>query len=280
MNLGDVVKWMDFTITISLQLISIYYIIQICRGKVVAKIFKNMVLIMLFVTLVHTTINLTLLFNFVQYYQRLAGVFAMTTIYLICLFNIQIIKVFAILNSNITPRKLFAWAIVVTILFIVSVAPQSIELLYFASEPPAVLGKLNGYASTGYTVFAILYDISQGIYLVYLVFINKKKKGIKAFQILQGLVLSMLGLGIMDCFGIVVYSAAIFIPALSQLSVSIVIFSETYTGIHAVLMIHVFKLLKEFTFIDTNTTASKKQDGTAKAATKKKRSMMGASNQQ
>ncbi|KAJ3251349.1 hypothetical protein HK103_002438, partial [Boothiomyces macroporosus] len=278
MNISDLAKWIVFSITVGLQIVSVYYIVQIYRGKVVAKVFKIKVLIMLFVTLAHTTINLTLLFNFVVYLQRVTAVLAISTIYLICLFNVQIIKVFAILNSNITPTKLFVWSVTVTIIYLLAVAPQSIELLY-VGDAPLILSKINGYSSTGYTVFAILYDFTQGAYLVFLVFANKKKKGIKAFQILQSLVLTMLGLGLMDCFGIVIYASALFIPAFKDLSVIMVIFSETYTGIHAVTMIHVFKLLKDFTFIDTSATASKKQDATAKV-TKKKKSMMGASNQQ
>ncbi|KAJ3269158.1 hypothetical protein HDV01_001738 [Terramyces sp. JEL0728] len=278
MNTPEIIKWLVFGITVGLQIISVYFVIQIGRGKVIAKIFRTMVLVMLFVTLVHTTINIKLLFNFVEYLQKISGVFALATVYLICLFNIQIIQVFAILNSSITPKKLFAWAIFVTVLFIVCVAAQVIGLFYIGPTP-ALLRKLNSYSSTGYTVFAILYDVGQGIYLVYLVSTNKKKKGAQAMKILQSLVLSMIGLAVMDCFGIVIYAAAVFIPSLNDIAATIVVFSETYTGIHAVSMIHIFKLLKDFTFIDTNTSVSKKQDLTAKA-TKKKKSMLGVSSQQ
>ncbi|KAJ3308422.1 hypothetical protein HDV04_001242 [Boothiomyces sp. JEL0838] len=243
-------------ITATLLAVCIILFFKAVLGKLVSPTFKTKVLIILIITIVQSSIIIYNIQNDYQSYTaRIPGFLAQCTEFMICLFNIHILQVFSLLNPNITTKKLMVWKIFVTVLFVLSIIPQVWMLSVIdANQIPFVIFYWNGYSSTAFTVFSVLYDNIQGLYLIYLVLKNKKKKGKEVVRILNGLVTSLIVLAVMDWFGVIVYSGAIFIPAIYNsydLASAIVTFVETYTGIHGVLIIYLLKQLTDFTFADS-----------------------------
>ncbi|KAJ3269157.1 hypothetical protein HDV01_001735 [Terramyces sp. JEL0728] len=237
---------------------------DVLRGRLISPTFKPKVLAILMITIPQTVFIMYNIFDdYHSYVQRIPGILAECTEYLICLFNIHILQVFAILNPNITEKKLLGWKAIVTIFFIGSIALQLyiILFIYTSGVSPGIL-EFNGWVSTAFTVFSVLYDNLQGLYLIYLVLKTKKRRGTDTAKVLQGLMLSLIFLALMDWFGIASFLAALLIPAIYDnvlLYNSMITFAETYAGIHGVFMVYIFKQLTEFTFVDNRRVAFKEQ---------------------
>ncbi|KAJ3308181.1 hypothetical protein HDV04_001626, partial [Boothiomyces sp. JEL0838] len=193
--------------------------------------------------------------NYSSQILRIPGILAEVAEYLICLLNIHILQVFSVLNSNLTEQKLFVWKIIVTVFFIVSVSIQLwiLVALYTTGIAQAVLD-LNGWICSIYTIFAVLYDNIQGIYLIILIWKNKKRRGAETAKVLHRLMLTLICLAAMDWLGVVEFLATILFQSISNdilLYNSMMSFAELYTCIHGVSMIYLFKQLTDFTFVDT-----------------------------
>ncbi|KAJ3317479.1 hypothetical protein HDV06_001533 [Boothiomyces sp. JEL0866] len=201
--------------------------------------------------------------DYQSYISRLSSFLAQLTIYMICLFNIHILQVFSLLNPKITKRMIVIWTVIVTLIAFSAMwsAVYMICVLNFDDMPHSVI-KFNTISSTAFTVFAVLYDNIQGGYLIYLVMINKKKKGSEMTKVLNGLVTSLIIVSLMDWFGILVFSIAVFIPSVKydyELYNGFLTFADTYTGIHGSVMIYVFKQLTELTFVESRCQPKKKE---------------------
>lgn len=270
MEIQVAVKWTVFAITLALLVVAIYLIPQIVYKNLVAPIFRVKILIILLITLGHTSLNVyNIIMEYGSYVSRWASFLAQVTIYVICLFNVHILQVFSLLNPNITQSMITVWTIVVSLIAF-SAIWSSIWTLGFLnySYIPNVIIKYNTLSSTAFTVFAVLYDNIQGAYLIYLVLINKKKRGAELSKVLNGLVTSLIVVSLMDWFGIAIFSIATFIPSVNsdmELYNSFLIFADTYTGIHGSAMIYVFKQLTEFTFVDSKIQPKKKEPSSKKA---------------
>ncbi|KAJ3317475.1 hypothetical protein HDV06_001529, partial [Boothiomyces sp. JEL0866] len=158
-------------------------------------------------------------------------------------------------------KKLLAWRVFITALFLVMMIPQmwTLFIIDYFEIPPLVL-YLNNFTSSIFTIFSILYDNIQGLYLIYLVQSKKKHMGDKATKILNHLVISLVCLSIMDWIGFAIFAIGLFIPAIVDnyiLFLSLITFADSYTGIHAVAMIFVLKLLTDFTFVEKKSRLDK-----------------------
>ncbi|KAJ3269154.1 ddb1 and cul4 associated factor 7 [Terramyces sp. JEL0728] len=274
METAIVIKWTVFTITVALLVTAIYLIPQILYKNLVAPIFRPKILLILVITIGHTSLNVyNLPSGYVNYVCRFADALAQICVFMITLFNIHILQVFSLLNPNITRRKLLVWLVIVSILFICTFTSTLWHICVLdVSNIPAFVAEYNVISSAAFTVFAVLYDNIQGAYLIYLVLINKKKKGAEIQKVLNGLVISLVVLSLMDWFGVIIFAIAEFIPSVRgnfDLYSALLVFADTYTGIHGTVMIYVFKQLTEFTFVDSKCRPQKKEAPSSKKATAK-----------
>ncbi|KAJ3317476.1 hypothetical protein HDV06_001530 [Boothiomyces sp. JEL0866] len=255
MDAAILVKWLVFSATLGLLIVSLYLIALILKGKFISASFKPKVLAILLVTIPQTIfIMYNIIDNYNSHIQRFPAILAEIAEYLECLFNIHILQVFSVLNPNITNEKLYIWKIFVTLVFMGSISVQLwiIICIYTIGISKLVLD-LNGWISTACTVFAVIYDNIQGIYLIYLVLKNKKRRGPETAKVLHRLMLSFLSLAVMDWLGVIEFLSAILFTTISEnvlLYNSMLSFAELYTCIHGVFMIYIFKQLTDFTFVD------------------------------
>ncbi|KAJ3308180.1 hypothetical protein HDV04_001625 [Boothiomyces sp. JEL0838] len=262
MQTSNLIKWIVFGFTVTLFFISAITIRYVLIKKLLSPAFKPKVLILLIVLCFCAVLNCWNIVNgFVTYQGRLANILSICTLFIICLFNIHILEVFSILNPNITEFKIRIWKIIVALLFVVMGITQvwTICVLDY-SQIPDFVNYYNNFTSTISTVFTILYDNLQGIYLISLVQSRKKHMSDDVRKVMGRVVISLACLSLMDWVGFLIFAAAIFIPAIAQdetLYCSIITFAETYIGIHALGMIFVFKQLTEFLFVDKKPTKDK-----------------------
>ncbi|KAJ3317478.1 hypothetical protein HDV06_001532 [Boothiomyces sp. JEL0866] len=263
MSDSDTLKWIVFSITLALLIGAVCLTTVIAKGKLVARTFRIKVWIILTVTIVQTGCNVySIIDGTNSAVSRFPGSLAQWTIFFICFFNIHILQVFSVLNPKITKAKL-AISRVAIILFY---APTAITQPWYwvnadVSNIPKTIAIVNNYGVIGFSVFAVFYDNIQGFYLIYLVLKNKKKKGNEFKKVLNVLVISFAILCLMDWIAVIMFACATYIPAISKnqpIYHNLMMLTDTYTGIHGTFMIYIFKLLTDFTFVDSKRYKIKK----------------------
>ncbi|KAJ3318555.1 hypothetical protein HDV06_000383 [Boothiomyces sp. JEL0866] len=147
--------------------------------------------------------------------------------------------IFSVLNENITENKIRVWTGVVTLLYL-GCSVWEIAKLFYGDKVPTILTTMNNIGT----------DNLQTLYLISLIYRSKKKRGAKTQSIHKELVVIMAFISVCDWFGILLYAYAVRLGQSNGLYLYICMAVETYTQIHGLMMIIIFKKLKELTFVD------------------------------
>ncbi|KAJ3269155.1 hypothetical protein HDV01_001733 [Terramyces sp. JEL0728] len=280
MNNTDTLQWIVFTLTLALLTASLYLLTVIARGKLVSPTFRTKVWIILLISILQASCNIYAMIDGTNsVISRLPGSLAQWTVFFICFFNIHILQVFSVLNTKITKTNLLVGKIVIILLYLPTAFTQP---WYWANadetDIPNLVLTFNAYGVLGFSVFAVLYDNIQGYYLIYLVLKSKKKKGKEVKRTLNILVICIAILSLMDWIAVGMFACASYIPSISNnqsVFQNIMKLTDTYTGVHGIFMTYVFKLLTDFTLVDSRRYQIKKSKERRTNPTQREKSNIG-----
>ncbi|KAJ3316676.1 hypothetical protein HDV06_003054, partial [Boothiomyces sp. JEL0866] len=180
------------------------------------------------------------------YKPRILAVLSMAVVYMVCIFNISVLKAFSVLNENITEKRLLVWFIIITALYLVS-SVGGAGLLFCGEIPPDIWAKLNLFGTIAFSAFGIVYDNFQTVYIIYLVSkIKKNAIADKQFKSFYHLLFSFILISVIDWCGLVLYCIGVFAKSNSIPNLTSLV--ECIICIHGLMMIEVFRRLKKFTF--------------------------------
>ncbi|KAJ3318557.1 hypothetical protein HDV06_000385 [Boothiomyces sp. JEL0866] len=171
------------------------------------------------------------------YVDRVVDMLALTLVYIICLLNVSILKVFSVLDERITNLKANILTGFISMLYLVPFVSETAKLFYGVDYPR---------------------DNTQSLLLVYLVYRKKTKTNSASFVILKSLVTTLIWLSLFDWIGIAIFAYAIKVGQ-SPLYHYLIIIVQSYTGMHGILMLFAFEKLKDFTFVKRTTKYSRKR---------------------
>ncbi|KAJ3318556.1 hypothetical protein HDV06_000384 [Boothiomyces sp. JEL0866] len=193
--------------------------------------------------------------------ERIVVVLTQLCLYIIWLFDIGVLKVFSVLNPKITPLMINMLIGIVTAVYALT-GIWEIAKLFYLDVSPQLLTTMNTIGSVAFSIMAVLYDNIQTAYVVCLIYTSKTKKGAKTSALLNDLMFTLVFISVCDWLTVGIYAYTIKIGSISPLYLPLCIFVEAYTDIHGLLMIIVFRKLKDFTFVDKPNINSKPKSNT------------------
>ncbi|KAJ3261130.1 hypothetical protein HK103_006439 [Boothiomyces macroporosus] len=235
-----------------LLVISIYYLYQLHRNKIVPNIFKAKFTVSLIINISMALVNIIYYFTSNVYLSITSGFLCNTTMYILCLIDVEIIRVFSVLSEYVTPKLIRIWTAILTLVY-VTASIEMIIVLFYDGWPQWIAEWIN-IGSFILAMITMLYDNTQAFYLIYLVFIKKKIHNAiytetVSFYVKRAALINVALIIFEWCTGLLyIYITFVlsedFVSRIAGLTVI-----EVNIGLHSVFLIYVVRNLKELAFI-------------------------------
>ncbi|KAJ3309585.1 hypothetical protein HDV04_005905 [Boothiomyces sp. JEL0838] len=166
----------------------------------------------------------------------------------IVLVNLQVLRIFSVMTSIVSPSrvKIAKWTVIIYGLVTILLR---IVILITQSPYKSTIHIISDYLGLAFSLFAILYDNCQTIFLTWLIYSEKVDRGIKDITILQSSVILIIACLLIDWLGVCAYILMWHTHLKHELLHPLANLTASSFAIHSSVMLMVFNQLVSMAFL-------------------------------
>ncbi|KAJ3313774.1 hypothetical protein HDV04_001578 [Boothiomyces sp. JEL0838] len=220
--------------------------------------FKKRLLFLLLLNLILQVINVIFGYlNGAYYFTRIASALTLLIELGIVFLDIEVLKVFAVLNEWITKKRIFYLQGFFVVWYLLWTGGQTVSI--FTQPIPHALRQYCNYGPTLWVVTGVLYDNMQAVYLTLLVYKYKNDQSkIVASQAYINLLITNSSVCLFDWLAAIFLVYQLFFVTDNRIYYGILLICQSIVGLHLCGMIIVFQKLKFLAFCNKKPTTLKR----------------------
>ncbi|KAJ3318420.1 hypothetical protein HDV06_000496 [Boothiomyces sp. JEL0866] len=180
----------------------------------------------------------------------------------IVLVNLQVLRIFSVMTSVVSPSGIRVAKLFVILFGLVTIILR-IVILISQSPYKTPIHIASDYLGLAFSLFAIVYDNCQTIFLTWLIYSEKVNRGIKDFAVLQSSIVLIIACLLVDWLGLCSYILMWYTPLKQELLHPLANFTACSFAIHSSVMLMVFNQLVNLAFLKKEKQVSFNKDLTS-----------------